>query len=72
MADKQQLPDDGTRVKAMTFENISEDLEPREVEGELTTRVVEAFDGYIQAFVDGVQVDPDTVKAVEEEEKREE
>lgn len=52
------LPEDGTKVKAMTYDSIEYDREAKEVTGTLTTRP-SPFG--TQCFVDGVQVNSDTV-----------
>lgn len=57
------LPEDGTTVRAMTYANEDEEIPAREVKGELRTRRVEWLDR-TQCYVDGVQVDPETVRAV--------
>lgn len=60
------LPADGSRVRAMTFGNEDEEIAPKEVVGSLSTRKVPVKAGeYVQCFVDGVMVDPATVEADE-------
>lgn len=59
------LPDDGTRVTAMTYASDEYDRPAERVTGELHTRPVPAL-GYTQCWVDGVQVDPDTVRPAED------
>lgn len=58
------LPAAGTRVRAMTFGNEDEEIPPRPVQGELALRVVNAFGGYVQCWVKGIQVDPGTVEPI--------
>lgn len=53
-----ELPPDGTRVKAMTYESIEYDREAEEVTGTLTTHP-SPFG--TKCYVNGVIVDPDTV-----------
>lgn len=55
-----ELPPDGTRVRAMTYDSIEYDREPKEVVGTLATRP-SPFGGK-QCWVSGVQVDPETVR----------
>jgi len=55
-----KLPPDGTRVTAIVPLSIEYDRPAREVSGILSTRYVPALD-YVQCWVDGVQVDPETV-----------
>ncbi len=58
------LPPDGTRVRATTYANEDEEIGARAVEGALATRRVEWLNR-TQCYVDGVQVDPDTVVTIE-------
>lgn len=64
-----KLPSDGTRVKAQTYANTSDDEPSREVQGKLSTRSTplrEAQDLGPQCWVDGIQVDPETVEVLHE------
>lgn len=58
------LPPDGATVRASTYANADEEVPAREVRGELHTRRVEWLNR-TQCYVDGVQVDPSTVRAAE-------
>lgn len=58
-----ELPADGVTVTAMTYANEDEQIPAREVTGELSTRRVEWLNR-TQCYVDGVQVDPETVRLV--------
>ena len=60
MASK-SLPPDGARVTAMTYPSDEYDRPARAVSGVLAVRAVSALD-YVQCWVDGEQVDPDTVQ----------
>lgn len=53
------LPADGTTVTAMTYESIEYDRPAERVTGRLATRELPT---YVQCWVDGTQVDPDTVR----------
>jgi hypothetical protein len=53
--------DEDQMVKAMTFADDDRELPPREVKGKLTSREVPTL-GYTQFFVDGDQVDPETIE----------
>lgn len=55
------MPKDGDRVTAMTFESVEYDTPPERKAGTLKTREVPGL-GYTQYWVDGVQVDPATVR----------
>jgi hypothetical protein len=59
------LPDDGARVTATTYASDEYDRPAVRVTGVLATRPVESL-GYIQCWVDGVQVDPATVRPAED------
>jgi hypothetical protein len=61
-----ELPPDGSHVEAMTYESIEYDREAEKVRGVLRTRS-SPFDGPPQCWVDGVQVDPATVRPAAEE-----
>lgn len=50
----------------MTYANKDEEIPAREVSGELTTRQVEWMNR-TQCYVEGVQVDPDTVQLAQSE-----
>jgi hypothetical protein len=52
------------RVTAMTWADDDREIPAREVTGELTVREVSA--DWHQSFVDGVLVDPDTIRPVAE------
>ena len=56
-----KLPPNGTYVKAMTYGNEDEGIEPKQVEGELETRYVKSLD-YTQCWIGSQQVNPDTVE----------
>lgn len=55
----QVLPDDGNEVTATTYESIEYDREAREITGTLSTGP-SPFG--TKCWVDGVAVDPDTVR----------
>ena len=55
------LPPDGSRVAAMTYESPDNNLPSRHVEGRLTSRYVSSL-RYTQCLVDGMPVDPDTIR----------
>lgn len=63
--DGPQLPEEGTEVVAMTYESIEYDRPPTEVRGTITYRP-SPFSSVPQCEVDGVQVDPSTVRVVSE------
>lgn len=63
--DDKDLPKDGTRVIASTYPSIEYDREARKVSGKLYTRRVESL-GYTQCWVNGVQVDPASVRLSDE------
>lgn len=58
-----KLPDDEAEVIAMTYPSLEYDREAEEVTGPLEKRPVGWMDR-VQCFVGGVQVDPETVRAV--------
>lgn len=64
VAMRKRLPKDGTRVVAYTTPSIEYDRPAQRVEGVLLTRDVPALD-YVQCWVDGVQVDEETVRVEE-------
>jgi len=55
----------GQEVMAMTYADDDRDLPPRQVRGELVTRYVPTL-GYRQCWVNGIEVDPSTIKDVGE------
>lgn len=57
------LPDDGVMVKAMTYENFSDGLEPYPVKGKLK-KLPSPFGGF-QCWIGGLQVDPETVVPID-------
>lgn len=56
-----ELPEDGTVVEAETYPSEEYDRPAERVSGPLVTRPVPAI-GYTQCWVNGVQVDPATVR----------
>lgn len=65
------LPDDGSRVRAMTYGNEDEEIAPKHVVGKLSTRTVSWSVGdHVQCFVDGVMVVPESVVLDEEAESQ--
>jgi hypothetical protein len=54
---------DGKQVTALTYDDLEHDVPPYEVQGILTAR---QLPDRIQPWVNGVQVDPATVKPKEE------
>lgn len=56
-----QLPEEGADVTAMTYASDEYDRPAREVRGKLERRKVESLN-YIQCWIDGVQVDPASIK----------
>ena len=58
-----ELPEDGVLVRAQTYDSIEYDREPEEVTGPLLTRP-SPFGPPPQCWVNGVQVDPETVRPV--------
>ena len=58
------LPEDGTVVRAMRYESMEYDRAPYEVTGRLLTRP-SPFGPPPQCWVDGVQVDPSSIQAVQ-------
>ena len=57
-----QLPEEGAQVSAITYASLEYNRTSREVSGKLTFHK-SPFGGLPQCFVDGLQVDPTTVKA---------
>lgn len=55
------LPDNGSMVEAKTYPSLEYDRPARKVRGKLLKRPVPVF-AYEQCWVDGVQVDPETVR----------
>jgi hypothetical protein len=66
MTDWKKLPADGTRVRAMTYESIEYDREAEEVEGVLYT-IPSPFGPPPNCWVNGLGVDPATVRPADEE-----
>ncbi len=61
--DELQLPEPGMQVTGMTYESTEYNRGAYEISGILTTRP-SPFDGPPQCWVDGVQVDPATIRAL--------
>lgn len=62
---KKTLPPNGTKVVAMTYPSIEYEREAKEVTGILhsvETPLTKGLDTLPQCWVEGVQVDPDTVR----------
>ena len=62
---KRVPPSDGRKVKAMTYTSLEYDREPEEITGKLTTQP-SPFGG-LQCWIDGVQVNPESIRTIEEE-----
>ncbi len=60
------LPQDGYRVKATTLPSLEYDREPEEIEGILYT-VKSPFDEPPNCYVDGIGVDPASVRVMEDQ-----
>ena len=58
-----KLPKDGTKVRGFTYASIEYDRPPTEVTGTFLT-TPSPFGDPPQCWIDGVQVDPSTVKLV--------
>ncbi len=58
---ERRLPVDGSKVVAKTYASIEYDRPSQRVVGDLRTRYVQSL-SYTQCWVNGVQVDPDTVE----------
>lgn len=63
------LPANGTVVTASTYPSIEYDRDAQEVTGRLSKEPVEIWDA-IKCWVDGVQVDPATVKEIKKSNRR--
>jgi hypothetical protein len=58
-----RLPEPGAMVTAMTYPSLEYNRQAQEVDGVLSTRP-SPFGGPPQCWVDGVQVDPASVRAI--------
>lgn len=61
----QELPPEGTKVKAITLPSYEYESESREIEGILFTNPT-PLSKTPNCYVDGISVDPKSVKASEE------
>lgn len=64
---RSELPPEGSKVRALTHDSPEHDREPQRVTGVLHTRP-SPFGG-VQCYVGRVQVDPDTVRPLKEDER---
>lgn len=62
-----ELENTGIKVTAMTYPSIEYDTEPEEVNGILFTK--DSPFGGEQCWVNGIQVDPATIKAIDEDDE---
>lgn len=63
-AERRHPVEEHQMAEGMTYESIEYDTPAKKVRGRLETREVPAL-GYTQTWIDGVQVDPDTVELLD-------